>query len=88
MAMKKNFRFDGGIISGEIMRDVVEVIPELKTRFTQRKSFDEYYFEETEITINIHDKNGSEVSSSTENIELAGKAEEVAPAAAGIAGQP
>jgi hypothetical protein len=41
------------IISGDVMRETIEVFPELKDSFKQRRSFDEYYFTETEVFVDI-----------------------------------
>lgn len=49
---KRNGHLDG-IISGDDMRDIIEVFPELKDSFKQRKSFDEYYFDSKEVFIDI-----------------------------------
>jgi hypothetical protein len=42
--MKKFIQFNDGIIGGDDMRDFLAIFPELENRFTQRKSYDEYYF--------------------------------------------
>ena len=41
------------IISGSVVRELIEIIPDLKDSFTQRKEYDEYYFEEKEIDISL-----------------------------------
>jgi hypothetical protein len=33
-----------GVIFGDDVRYILEIIPELESSFTQRKSYDEYYF--------------------------------------------
>lgn len=43
MERKIEFKF-GGIVDGDDMRDIIDVFPELTCKFTQRKSYDEYYF--------------------------------------------
>lgn len=51
--MKKKIYFKDGIIDGETVREVVSVFPELETQFTQRKSYDEYYYEPMEVKFSI-----------------------------------
>lgn len=48
--MEKILEFDSGIIEGIVMREIVEIFPELSDNFKQRKSFDEYYFTSKSIT--------------------------------------
>lgn len=43
--MKRLFKFKSGIVNGNDMRDVLAALPELASRFEQRKNFDEYYYE-------------------------------------------
>jgi hypothetical protein len=33
-----------GVVGGEEMRDIVSIFPEAESSFTQRKQYDEYYF--------------------------------------------
>ena len=42
-----------GVISGDDARDILQVFPNLEDRFTQRKSYDEYYFAGVEIEVDI-----------------------------------
>lgn len=42
--MKRELYFKQGIISGDMVRDVLSVWPHLENVFEQRKSFDEYYY--------------------------------------------
>jgi hypothetical protein len=51
--MEKIIKFEDGIISGDIVREVIFIFPELENKFLQRKHFDEYYFSSNEIPINI-----------------------------------
>jgi len=51
--MKRTLEFKKGIIDGETMRDVIDIFPQLEIQFTQRKSFDEYYFEPSQIELTI-----------------------------------
>jgi hypothetical protein len=49
----RNIRFTSGIVNGDDMRDLLEILPELESSFIQRKSFDEYYFNSKSIQIDI-----------------------------------
>lgn len=49
----RNIRFTSGIVGGDDMRDLLEILPELEGSFTQRKSFDEYYFNSKSIQLDI-----------------------------------
>lgn len=51
--MKRIIEFKDGIIGGNIMIDIVDILPQLKSSFTQRKSYFEYYFEPTELEITL-----------------------------------
>lgn len=50
----RNISFTSGIVSGDDMRDLLEILPELESSFTQRKSFDEYYFNSKSIQLDIN----------------------------------
>jgi hypothetical protein len=50
--MKKILELDG-IVDGDTKTDLVEMFPELENSFTQRKSFYEYYYQQTEIELTI-----------------------------------
>jgi len=52
-SLKRKIKFTNGIVSGDDMRDLLEIIPELEDSFTQRKSFDEYYFNGKYIEISL-----------------------------------
>jgi hypothetical protein len=53
--MNLNLEFENGIIQGDIVREVIETIPTLdESRFRQRKTYDEYYYDQTEITIDLN----------------------------------
>jgi len=43
--MERFIRFNDGIVGGDDQRAFLEVFPELVSRFTRRKSYDEFYFE-------------------------------------------
>ena len=51
--MERELVFADGqsIIGGEDMRDIVSIFPELKDQFTQRKTYDEYYYTSKEVFI-------------------------------------
>ena len=51
--MKKTLHFSSGIVNGSDMRELIKVLPEMEVLFRQRKSFDEYYFEEAEVELTI-----------------------------------
>ena len=51
--MKKTINLMQPVISGSVARELIEIIPDLKDSFTQRKEYDEYYFEEKEIDISL-----------------------------------
>ena len=51
--MKRNIRFRDGIISGIDKVGIVEILPQLKDSFTQRKTYFEYYFEDTVVELTL-----------------------------------
>jgi len=51
--MKVEIRFNQGVIAGYEVRDLLEVFPELENNFEQRKQYDEYYFEKSEVELDI-----------------------------------
>ena len=52
--MEKTLRFNCGIVNGDDMRSLIKILPELESQFDQRKQFDEYYFEEKEVELDIN----------------------------------
>jgi len=53
--MKLKFRLDG-LSEGCVVRDIIKVWPStLKDSFTQRKTYDEYYYEETDVCVTLED---------------------------------
>ena len=46
---------NGGLVSGETMRNVLEVFPGLESSFTQRKQYDEFYFTGADVKITLED---------------------------------
>jgi hypothetical protein len=51
--MVRILNFKDGIISGNEMRSVLEIFPQLESRFRQRKQYDEYYFDPIEVEVSI-----------------------------------
>ena len=48
--------FKDGIIEGRLVRDIQEVWPiTLKDSFKQRKTYDEYYYVETDVVVTLED---------------------------------
>lgn len=45
--------FESGIIEGEIVRDIQSVFKELNESFKQRKSYDEYYYTNTKVSLSM-----------------------------------
>ena len=50
--MKRILIIDG-LLEGSIVRELSELIPNIESSFTQRKQYDEYYFNETEIDVTL-----------------------------------
>jgi hypothetical protein len=50
--MKRTLQLEG-IIIGELMRDIIEIFPETKDSFRQRKTYDEYYYDETVVEVDL-----------------------------------
>lgn len=53
--MKRKIRLSSGIIAGSDMLSLVNILPQLKDSFRQRKEFFEYYFDEIEVTLSLED---------------------------------
>ena len=51
--MKRTIRFTDGIIGGVEKEMIVDILPQLEGSFRQRKTYFEYYFDETEIEITL-----------------------------------
>jgi hypothetical protein len=51
--MKRIIELNQGIIRGEEMQSIVEIIPQLELSFDQRKQYFEYYFKETEVELTL-----------------------------------
>jgi hypothetical protein len=50
--MRRTIRING-IVGGDMMRDILEIFPILESQFTQRKHFDEFWFSDTEVDVDI-----------------------------------
>lgn len=51
--MVRILNFKDGIISGNNMRSLLEIFPQLKSRFRQRNQYDKYYFDPIEVEVSI-----------------------------------
>ena len=51
--MKRKLNIEQGIIIGDIVRDILKVLPDIENRFRQRKTYDEYYFDGATIELSI-----------------------------------
>jgi hypothetical protein len=51
--MKRKLAFYEGIKPGFFVRDIIKIIPQSESMFTQRKSFDEYYWNSIEVEIDL-----------------------------------
>jgi hypothetical protein len=51
--MKRTIEINDSVIAGWDMENIVNIIPQLKDSFRQCKEFNEYYFDETEVDVNM-----------------------------------
>jgi hypothetical protein len=51
--MVRKLEHKEGIISGVDVRDILKVFPQIEDKFRQRKTYDEYYFDEVDVDVNI-----------------------------------
>ncbi len=51
--MKRVLMLDGGIINGEMVRDLISTFPESESAFRQRKQYDEYYFNGCDVEVTL-----------------------------------
>ena len=51
--IERVLNFNSGIIEGEIVRELQDIFKELNESFKQRKTYDEYYYTTTRVTVNI-----------------------------------
>ena len=53
--MKRRIEFNQGIIGGEEVDILIDILPQLEKSFTQRKTYYEYYFTPTEVELSLED---------------------------------
>jgi hypothetical protein len=51
--MRRVLKFNSGIISGEFVREIIDKFPITEDSFLQRKQYDEYYYNLTEVELTI-----------------------------------
>ena len=51
--MKRTIRISQGIIAGYEADAIIEILPQLKDSFRQRKTYHEYYFDEVEVELTL-----------------------------------
>ena len=51
--IERTLGFEKSIIEGDVVREISEVFPYLDKSFSQRKSYDEYYYTETSVVIDV-----------------------------------
>lgn len=51
--MKRTIKINQGIIGGYETDTIIEILPQLKDSFRQRKTYYEYYFDETELELTL-----------------------------------
>lgn len=51
--MVRKLEHKEGIISGVDVRDILKVFPQIENKFRQRKTYDEYYFDDVVVNVNI-----------------------------------
>jgi hypothetical protein len=51
--MRRTIMFSTAIVSGYDKEAVVDILPELEEHFTQRKTYNEYYFRDTMIDLDL-----------------------------------
>ena len=73
--MKRILYLEQRIIGGYIVRDILKIFPGIEDSFIQRKTYDEYYFKDATIELDIDkiaslNKLGFRVSITCEEVEL------------------
>jgi hypothetical protein len=53
--MKRIIKFNQGIIGGICKDTLVEILPQLEKSFRQRKTYHEYYFINTEVSLTLEE---------------------------------
>ena len=51
--IERVLNFNSGIIEGEIVGELQDIFKELNESFKKRKTYDEYYYNTTRVTVNI-----------------------------------
>jgi hypothetical protein len=51
--MERILNLEEGITDGNTVRDIIEVFPEIESRFRQRKTYYEYYFDGATVVLTI-----------------------------------
>lgn len=74
MFMNRNLVLQG-ITGGDVVRDILEVFPDIENRFRRRKTYDEYYFDGARVELSIEkieelNHLGFKVTINYENVEL------------------
>lgn len=53
--IKRELLLSEALISGETMRNLIEILPSIKKSFKQRDKFDEYVYFDTQIDLSLDD---------------------------------
>jgi len=51
--IERILEFENGIIEGDVVREITQVFSYLDKSFSQRKSYDEYYYTETVVVVDV-----------------------------------
>jgi len=51
--MKLTLELPNGIVEGDVVRELSSVWEDLEKSFRQRKKYDEYYYDETQVNLNM-----------------------------------
>jgi len=55
--MKRFIKFNQSIIGGNDKDALIEILPQLENSFRQRKTYHEYYFISTEVSLTLEELN-------------------------------
>lgn len=55
--MRRKLEFNNGIVNGDVVREVINIFPVTEICFSQRKNYDEYYYNLTEVELTIDNIN-------------------------------
>lgn len=47
--MRRKLEFNNGIVNGDVVREIINIFPVTEICFSQRKNYDEYYYNLTEV---------------------------------------